>query len=283
MNTENLEEPKGNLEELKEQLYRKGFGTALNAALEEQYKSGKPEFMLEHFAKVGEDEMGYRLHFRRDADPEKDKVYLNTIDAALLKNSNAPGEVREQSFPADWLITAAEAHRMLKHGDLVAVNKTLFNKNHEQYNTWISIDVKGQKDEYGNYPVNSYHENYYKKQPFIIKDELQKLPVPVKEVEVAKYLDTIEKSLKKANLVNVTVMHYGVESSGVLAVNPKIGRIDVYDKNMQLIEKQQAQQQAEPALKNEAPAQSRDDVKKKPWPDRTVSWDKKNQAKGISR
>jgi hypothetical protein len=275
---------KENVEDNTEKLYRKGFGTALNTELEEQIKSGKPEFFLEYATKAGDDDMAYRLHYKRDADPEKDKVYLNTMDAMLVKNTDAPGEVREQSFPADWLITAAEAHRMLKHGELVAVNKTLFNKKGEQYNTWISIDVKGKKDEYGNYPVNSYHENYYKKQPFVLKDELQKLAVPVKEVEAGKYLDTIEKSLKKANLVNVTIMHNGEQSPGFLAINPKVGRIDVYDKNMQLIEKQQqAQQQNEPVQQNNAPAQQPEDEKKKSWPDQKVNWEKKDQSKGISR
>lgn len=275
---------KENFDENTEKLYRKGFGTALNAELEEQIKSGKPEFALEHRVTVGEDEMGYRLHYRRDANPEKDKVYLNTMDAALLKNADAPGEIREHTFPADWLITAAEAHRMLKHGDKVAVNKNLFNKEREKYNTWISIDVKSPKDEYGNYPVNSYHENYYKKEPFVLQDALKNVAVPVKELGSVQNRDTIEKALKKANLVHVTIMHNGAEQPGLLSVNPKAGRIDVYDKNMQLIEnQQQAQQKAqtpENNAQNATPEQDQGDVKKKSQEQPKVKWTDNKQRTG---
>lgn len=272
-----------NFEKLKEALYRKGFGETLNAELEQQMLLGKPEFMLEHLTKIGEDEVGYRLHFRRDDDPEKDKVYLNSYDAAIFKNADAPGEVREHNFQADKLITAMEAYRMLKHGDLVAVNKTLFNKEGQQYNTWLSIDINGQKDEYGNYPVNSYHENYYRKQLFIIQDELKKLPVPVKELENPLKLGDIEKALKKANLVPVTIMVNGMQEPGTLAVNPKVGRIDVYDRHMQLVENVQ-QEQTRSSKQDNGPSQTQGEVKKKPWENRQqVKWDKpKNQHKGHS-
>jgi hypothetical protein len=272
-----------NFEDLKEQLFRKGFDKHLNEGLEQHLQSGAPEFILEHRTKVGEDEVGYLLHFRRDA--EKDKVYLNSFDAAILHNTEAPGELREHTFPVEKLITAMEAYRMLKHGELVAVNKTLFNKDRQQYNTWISLDINGKKDERNNYPVNTYHENYFPKKldkVFILKDELAQLAVPVKELESARNIETIEKALKKANLVQVTILHNGEETTGTLSVNPKAGIIDVYDKSMQLIEHQQ-QGQKETSQKTEAPAQEQDDVKKKSWPDQKVSWEKKQQTKGISR
>jgi hypothetical protein len=274
-----------NLEELKESLFRKGFGKELNVQLEEQIKAAKPEFILEHFAKVNDDEVGYRLHFRRDE--ERDKVYFNSYDTALFKNADVPGEVREHNFPTDKLITAMEAYRMLKHGGLVAVNKTLFNKERQQYNTWISLDIKGQKDEYGNYPVNTFHENYFPKKLdklFILKDELTKVSVPVKELENQQQLENIEKHLKKAFLVPVTIMINGQQSPATLSVNPKEGRIDVYDKNLQLIKSEhQDQQQKEEFKSKEAPAQSEDEVKKKSWPNQKVNWEKKSQSKGISR
>jgi hypothetical protein len=264
-----------NIDELKESLYRKGFGESLNAPLEEQIKSGKPEFQLEHAVKIGEDEINYKLHFRRDE--ERDKVYFNKYDVAII-SPDAPGKVTEHTFPTEKLITAMEAYRLLKHGELVAVNKNLYNKEGQQYNTWISLDVNGKKDDYNNYPVNTYHENYYQKQPFELKDSLKKLPVPVKELENPQTLERIEKSLKKATLVAVTMMVNGEQSSGMLAVNPKIGRVDLYDQDMRLVEKQQ--QKAE--LKAETPGQSQDDLKKKPWENQRVNWEPKTQRKGMS-
>jgi hypothetical protein len=262
-----------NIDELKESLYRKGFGESLNAPLEEQIKSGKPEFQLEYAVKIGEDEVNYKLHFRRDE--ERDKVYFNKYDVAI---SSPDGKVQEHTFPTEKLITAMEAYRMLKYGELVAVNKTLYNKEGQQYNAWMSLDVNGKKDDYNNYPVNTYHENYYQKQPFELKGSLKKLPVPVKELENPQTIERIEKSLKKANLVPVTMMVNGEQTSGTLSVNPKIGRVDLYDQGMRLVEKQQ--QKAE--LKAETPGQNQDDLKKKPWENQRVNWETKNQRNGIS-
>src|ERR1700748_1645139 len=196
-----------NTEELKEGLYRKGFGESMNAQLEEAIKSGKPEFTLEHPVKVDEDDVNYKLYFRRDN--ERDKGYFNKYDVAII---SPDGQVREHTFPTEKLITAMEAYRMLKHGELVAVNKNLYNKEGQQYNTWISLDINGKKDEYNNYPVNTYHENYYKKQPFELKDELKNQPVPVKELENPQNLEKIEKSLKKANLVPVHIQVNGEQT-----------------------------------------------------------------------
>jgi hypothetical protein len=264
-----------NTEELKEGLYRKGFGESLNIELEEAIKSGKPEFQLEHAVKIGEDNVNYKLHFRRDE--ERDKVYFNKYDVAIT-SPDAPGRSLEHTFPTEKLITAMEAYRMLKHGELVAVNKNLYNKEGQQYNTWISLDVNGKKDEYNNYPVNTYHENYYQKQPFELKDSLKKVTVPVKELENPLTLERIEKSLKKANLIPVTMMVNGEQTTGTLAVNPRIGQVDLYDQDMRLIERQQ--QKAE--LKAETPGQSQDDLKKKSRENQQVNWETKNPRKGVS-
>lgn len=272
-----------NLDKLIETLYRKGFGEGLNEELKAKMLSGSPEFILEHMTTIGKDEVGYRLHFRRDDDPEKDKVYFNNYDAAIFKNADAPGEVREHNFPADKMITAMEAYRMLKHGDLVAVNKNLFNKEGNQYNTWISIDIEGEKDERGNYPVNTYHENYYKKQPFVIGEALKNLPVPVKELGNPQTVANIEKALQKANLVEVIIKLNGAETNAFLSVNPAKGRIDLYDQNLQLIEGQQ-QETKQDVGKTNSQAQSQDEVKKKPWGNQQqVKWDKKSPSKGVSR
>jgi hypothetical protein len=270
-----------NFEDLKEALYRKGFGTELNSQLENQIKSGSPEFMLERMLNIDKDEVGYRLHFRRDDNEEKDKVYFNRYDVAILKNADTPGEIREHSFPTEKLITAMEAYRMLKHGDLVAVNKTLFNKEGEQYNTWLSLDIKGAKDEYNNYPVNSYHQNYFIKKlgkSFDLKTELGNLPVPVKELEHNQYAQNIEKALKKANLVNVTIMNNGQESPGLLGVSPIAGTVIVYDANLKPIQRQEQQQTLPaPANKTATPETKQEDVKKKSFGDQKVTWGQKSQ------
>ena len=74
-----------NTEELKESLYRKGFGESLNAPFEEQIKSGKPEFQLEHAVKIGEDDVNFKLHFRRDEERDKVEAYKLNVAGYILK------------------------------------------------------------------------------------------------------------------------------------------------------------------------------------------------------
>ena len=224
------------LKELHEVLFYRGFGEKFNERVKAQFRAGKTEFTAEDITKIDGEDVGYRLHFKKDKDPAKDKGYFNSFDVLLLNVTDASGQPRQHNFSVDKKITAMEAYRMLKHGLLVAVNKTLFNKESQQYNTWLSIDVNGAKDQYGNYPVKSYHQNYYKKKPFVVKDELGKFSVPVRELESVQGIEKAEKALMKANLYPVTILWKGEEMTGSLAVNPQIGRIDLYNAGGELID-----------------------------------------------
>jgi|GEM_PF-2996963 len=272
-----------NYEKLAEKMYRKGFGTKHNEELKQHIADGTPEFSIIDTATIGEDQMDYRNNFRRDEGTGK--VYYNTIDTILSEQVNGQLVTREHTFLADHLITATEMHRMLKHGEMVAVNKNLFNKEGKPYNTWMVLDNKGVKDEHGNYPVQTYHENYFLKKlgkPFVLKDELANLSIPVKELESPTYAANIEKALYKANMPKVTLFHNGQESVGYLSVNPEKGAINILDANKQLIEtQQQSRQQTNAQQKTATPAQNQGEVKKKPWENRNVNW-AKQQSKGKS-
>ncbi|SFA56461.1 hypothetical protein SAMN04488511_1169 [Pedobacter suwonensis] len=254
-----------NFEHLKEQLWKKGFGESLNGQLEAELNSGKPEFTLEHSVKVKDDEVAYRLHFRRDNDPQKDKVYFNSYDAMLFKSDQLrEGEVRQHNFPAEKRISAAEAYRMLKFGDLVSVNKNLYNKEGQLYNTWLTLDIKGPKDEYGNYPVNSYHENYYKKHPFDLGEVLKSVAIPVKELESISGREDIALSLRKAHLVPVTIMHNSAEQKGFLSVDPKAGSVTVLDQKMQHLDVEAPSKAQQEARAKEQQQEKQEDEKKRP-------------------
>ncbi|AOM80077.1 hypothetical protein [Pedobacter steynii] len=269
-----------NFEKLKKELFYRGFGEGLNNELGEKMSRSGPEFAIEHQVGIEGDQMAYRLNFRKD--DNADKYYFNTIDTSLLKNGDQPGQELTHSFPANSLVTATEMHHMLKHGLLVAVNKTLFNKEGEAYNTWASIDINGPKDDFGNYPRKTYHQNYFAKQPFDVQQALQDLAVPVKELEQKFKLGDYEKALKKANLPEVTIMVNGVESKGYLSVNPGERRIDVYDANMKIVQRQeQAQGLSAAENKKDTSVQQSGDVKKKPWEQQQrVNWNR-NKGRGM--
>ena len=177
---------KEDLDKLKEKLYRKGFGESLYPELEKKIAEGTKEFVLLYQVEVGEDLAKYRIHFRHDLETEK--VYLNKFDLQLNETGN-PVEL-SSSFGNNTLITAMEGYRMLKYGDKVAVNKDLF-KEDTRDNTWLVLNTGGEKDEYGNYPLLPFHENYYKKYPFDVKVEMGKLDIPVKQLENPAYLEQL--------------------------------------------------------------------------------------------
>lgn len=228
-----------NIEELKETVFRKGFPKEIADHVAEKAKAGEVDITEEHYGVIGGDEMGFRLHFR--ADQEQSEAYLNAYTAALLDH---PGGVREHTFSSSSLITNAEAHRMLKYGKLVAVNKDLFNKERKKYNAWLSIDVEGAKDEQGNYPVISFHENYFKKRPLDIGDAISRIAVPVQPLRPPFNPDYLEKDFKKAHLVEVIITVGGEDRQGFLALNPGERRIDVYDKDLNLVEAESLGQKA---------------------------------------
>lgn len=211
-----------NLEKLKDQLYRKGFGSDHTQELEEKIFSGVPEFTIEHYTTMKNgDQMGYQLHFARSK--KDDEIYFNSYTAGLLKNMDKPGEIREHTFPTKFMITAAEAYRMLKYGLDVAVNKNIYPKEKEgvKYNTWISLDLQGPKNEYGNYPEKTYHQNYYGGEPFLPTEALKKFKTPIKEVQYAMQLAGLDEKLRKANIVTVLYKDRDEERTGTIIIVPK--------------------------------------------------------------
>lgn len=284
-----------NLEDMKKEVKFRGFPEAIAEEAAKRMENGETEFFIEHFAKIQnermgyDDQMGYRLYFK--ADEETNKGYFNSFDAGLLEIAGEPGVVREHNFSAHTNITAGESHRMLRHGLLVSVNKDLFKWNKEKkestpYNTWLSIDINSPKDERGNYPVVSYHENYFTKRfgrPFDIKEALKDTVVPVKELENSKLVDEMDKLMKKAVLFQVTIFHNNQESKGYLSVDPQTAKVDVLNADKKLIENVQVQQKTADTQQQQGPARDTDPEKKKTWGQKQgqgVNWKKSN--KGLS-
>lgn len=269
-----------NLDNLKEQLYRKGFGTELNAELADRINSGDAEFTLEHFVTLKNgDQMGYQLHFARG--DKDDTVYFNSFTAGLLKNVDRPGEIREHTFPTRFMITAAEAYRMLKHGLDVAVNKNLFGKDGEKYNTWRSIDITGEKDQYNNYPENTYHQNYFGGQPFLPVEALKRFKTPIKEVQSTIALQRLEEKLKKANIPQVQYFEGVQEKSGTIVINPREQGAILRDASGNVVESVSIPRQKLDKSNHQAPAAAPephpDSEKKKP---QKIEWGKSG-SKGL--
>lgn len=267
-------ENKSPQQQLEETLMYRGFGKALNKEAQPHIAAGETEFQLVHSARIVNDDISYQIYIRWSE--EQKKFYLNKFDA-LLKPADKPGQQFLHTFYDREGITAKEAYNMLKYGEQTAVYKSMFNKKGEKYNAWMNLNTTAEKDRYNNYPLNRYTDNYYKKHPFVLADALQQLPVPVKEIEDGKHIDSKIRSLQRGNAEKVTIRCNGEEQPGILLVNAEAGKIDVYDARMQLIENkvEPAQQQ-----KEQATEAATDDLKKKSGQEQ-VSWAKRDNRQGM--
>lgn len=124
---------------------------------------------------------------------------------------------------------------MLKFGELVAVNKDLYNKDSQLYNAWLQLDLET-KDGNGNYVMNTFHQNYYQKNPFDIQKDLQRLDRFIPVLSKKSALEKFGKKLKKAFLVAAYGTIGDKHIPVLLSVNPKEGLIDVFDRQMNLID-----------------------------------------------
>lgn len=280
--------PIDNLEDLKESVKMSGFENYFDGQIEENVRAGKKEFSLDKPSQVEGDKMEYTLDFR--IDHENRKGYLNDLHATLKE---ANGLERSQRFPRFLRITAKEAYNLLKWGLDTGVEKHLFNKKSERYRSFVSLDlkrekddagnivIKGAKDENGNFTLRQYHERYYSKKPFSIEEALQKLGIPVKDLETTP--DRVLYSLKRGNMTEVTIFHNNEEQKGYLSVDAKAGKIDVRDRNYVVIETQnQSQSISESKSQSVTQEGPSEEVKKNFSQKQEVNW-KQSRPQGLSR
>ncbi|MBK1439790.1 hypothetical protein JHJ32_07335 [Parapedobacter sp. ISTM3] len=286
MNVENFETQKNALE-------WRGFPEEVFEELKRKMEAGEEEFSLKCTKHMGDELLHLEPQFRKHS--ERDIYYFNRY-LAVLTDKNGKELVRA-SIKRSWQIPIDEAYNMLKHGSKVAVYKEgIYNDEGQQFNACIAVNVDQELNEDGSLNINIYHESYYKKYPFDLDNALSRLPVQIKEL-VPENIGDIKAALISATPVEVTVVKDGEEVPGYLTINAKVGRVDVRDAKMKLLEtpkkrqdvdvKQKAEN-AETQGQNASPGagetETADDEKKKPWQNRqqNVKWNRDKQGKGMS-
>ena len=247
-----------NFENLSDRLEQRGWDHLI-PELKAQMEAGNPEFTLVQSGSVAEHEVGFELKFRKHR--ELDHYYFNRINTTLSKE----GEVLAQaSFRESWELTPEEMYHIAMYGSKVAVYKEgIKNDSGTSFNAWISVNVEEPMDENGYLNLNTYHDNYYKKYPFVLDDALERLPYEIREL-VPENTEEIKAQLMTGIPVPVVYRQGEEEQHGILTVNAKIGRIDILDENMEPIQQQGKQAQAK-APEVEPKPQGVDGEKKKPW------------------
>jgi hypothetical protein len=129
-------------------------------------------------------------------------------------------QTRQQFFKwSSKRITSTEAPNLL-YGR--AVNKDLFDKNGNQYNSWLQIDFNSKKTDSGNYQWHSWHE----KRGFNISDKIDEF-----NFKFDSKSDLI-KNLRKGFQVEVIgIKADKSEEVLVIEANPEKKTITIYDSN----------------------------------------------------
>lgn len=212
-----------NLKYLKDNLKYHGFGEKLNPELEANMKQGLPEFQLKIQTEYNKDKIEAVLHFKKS--DQSDMYFFNRYDATLQKTNE---EKLSQTFYLNKGngITIKEAYNLLNGR---SVNKELTSIEGQKYNAWIQLDLKN-KNEQGNYESKQFHKNY----GFDLEQSLVKFPI--KELGITEDKEALMKSLQKGNIQSVIFQLNGNEQKMFIEANPQFKTVNIYDKDMKLMQ-----------------------------------------------
>ncbi len=215
-----------NFDYLKRDLEKRGW-ESLVPELKEKMGKGEVDFVLDKQGEIEGCTTETQLVFRKH--PEH---YFNRINAALFQGEEL---LAKASVRPAWGLDNEEIGRLLLYGNKVAVYKEgIKNEAGEKFNAYIAVNVDQPLDENGFLNLNTYHDNYYKKYPFIVEDSLKRVTPWVKELQSADLGET-SKVLKSGLPIPVTVETDGTSQPGYITLNAKIGRVDILDSEFEPI------------------------------------------------
>jgi len=216
-----------NLKFLQDRLFYLGTEKQLHPELEKKMAEGKPEFQLLFSTHYDKDRLTASLQFRKS--DNADMYFLNRYEAILQKPALGS---KAQTFYLDngRGITMKEAYNLL---DGRSVNKNLKNKENISYNAWVKLDFDN-KDAHGNAKLLQYHQNY----GYNLNQELARLPIFPMPAEDLKQLVA---SLEKGNVQETNIQGVENRQSVYVAANPQFKTLDLFDKDMKPLTKEDKQ------------------------------------------
>ena len=210
---------------LKDQLKYLGFGEGekLHKDLADGINSAEKNFEIKTTTDkaLPGNEVNFTLKFSKS---EQGGVFFNSYDAAL-KNDKVDFSQnfkvnKEESF------TAKEAINLLE-GRAVKIE---FNnpKTEQKETAFVKLDLAKEKNQYGNYDFQSFHQNY----GVDTKEIVEKSNLVFDKPE---YKDNVIKSLEKGNVVKVKFELDDKVIEGKAVLNPQYKNLNLYDNDMNRI------------------------------------------------
>ena len=210
---------------LKDQLKYLGFGEGekLHKDLADGINSAEKNFEIKTTTDkaLHGNEVNFTLKFSKS---EQGGVFFNSYDAAL-KNDKVD-ILQNFKVNKDNSFTAKEAINLLE-GRAVKIE---FNnpKTEQKETAFIKLDLAKEKNQYGNYDFQSFHQNY----GVDTKEIVEKSNLVFDKPE---YKDNVIKSLEKGNVVKVKFELDDKVIEGKAVLNPQYKNLNLYDNDMNRI------------------------------------------------
>lgn len=204
------------VEYLNTQMKYLGFGDHHKEQIQKAIESNEKSFQIHTTSDkvIQGNKVDFAVNFNKS---EKGGVFLNSFDAKL---TTAQGEERSQNFRLNF--TAKEAINLLEGR---AVKTELTNKQGEQYEAFVKLNFAEEKNEYGNYKLQTFTKNYGVDTAQIIDKAGLKFDKP-------EYRENAIKSLEKGNIIKAKFEHEGKVIEGKAVLNVQYKNMNLYDNEM---------------------------------------------------
>ncbi|PWK72936.1 hypothetical protein LX99_04266 [Mucilaginibacter oryzae] len=227
---------------VKTQLFYLGFGEEIAKPLREKMEKNLAEFELTHVRKFGQDETHSVLHFSKGDQMDKDMTFFNRAEVTL-KQPGKEDLMQNFYYGKDYNYTLQERYNMMdgravyreqpKVAPKEENGETRMKPTGETYFAWRALDFKN-ADKYGNFFPKNMFWNHQK--------EIGKYPI--KGIEENYDKQRLIAKLEKGNKVDVILLRDGQEMPAKMVANPKMGRLDFYDSNGQILIVRKVEKQA---------------------------------------
>lgn len=210
----------------KDQLKYLGFGEGekLHKDLETGINSPEKNFEIQTFSDkaLPGNNVEFTIKYGKS---EQGGIFLNSYDATL---TNDKAENISQNFKVskDNSFTAKEAVNLLEGRSV----KIEFNnpKTDQKEQAFVKLNLAEEKNQYGNYNFQTFHQNYGVDVPQIVEKTNLIFDKP-------EYKDSTIKSLEKGNIVKVKFEMEDKIVEGKAVLNPQYKTLNLYDSEMNRI------------------------------------------------
>ena len=235
-----------NLEYLQKSLDYLGFGTRLNAVLEDAVYKGSRSFSIginQRYIPAefrsdpakGVDVMHFEIRFNRSANSEQ--YFLNAVEAQLKRYNAAEPISKRFDIVQDHRMTSLQCYKLMSG---LSLQKDIFvkdlddlqNESRKRVTVWFKLDL-GVTNKDGEHLLKWFFPEY----GFDLQKTVEKYPFLDFQDEEKKVASI--RALSYGNLISLSMEFEGKKIPVYVSANPELKRLDVFSSGMIALTKQQ--------------------------------------------